>query len=397
MRKIRVLIVVPDISASVGVAKCMPMLLHGLDRERYEAYVACGWHDESEISLLPAIESAGFPIYRRHFIWWIPSPERWGIFQLIQFFKTLRGRVNALANIIEKHEIDVVYSNAMPFIEAALAAKITRRGHIWHLHECIDGNKDLRPYLPSSLATRFIAWLSARVIVNSEFLARSLRTPSLAHKLSVVHNATVTQSVSNPKLGQLRRILGIQDNVPLVGMIGSIIPRKGQETFVRAAQLVSAKRKDAAFVLIGRHEPEYLNKVNNLIAELGLKEKFHILGSRNDIPQLLMDIDLLVLASLQETFGLVVIEAMAAGKPVVATRSGGPDEIVVDGQTGYLVPIGDSVAMAEKILAVIDTPEMGVRMGAAGRQRVEAFFSETAYVQQIQDIITDVFHRKEGP
>lgn len=379
---------VPDISAAVGVAKGIPLLLRGLDRDRFEPFFACGWEADDAFTILPDIQALDIQIYRRHFVWWIPSPQRWGPGHLAAFFGTLRSRVHAVANIIKRHRIDVVYSNAVPFIEGALAARLTRTPHVWHLHECIAGNDDLRAYLPGSVSERMVTALSTAVITNSQFLSNSLRLPALLAKAHVIPNATQVPDVCPPESAlPLRPVLAIGRERPLIGLIASIIPRKDPETFVRAARRVCDQRADAVFVVIGRDEGEHALHIKALVRTLDLEEQMRFLGVRSDIPALINDLDVLVLSSVQETFGMVLIEAMAAGKPVIATRSGGPEEIVEDGRTGFLVPVAEPVAMAQSILELIDSPQRARQMGLAGHARARAHFSEESHIARIQAVL----------
>jgi glycosyltransferase involved in cell wall biosynthesis len=113
----------------------------------------------------------------------------------------------------------------------------------------------------------------------------------------------------------------------------------------------------------------------NLAKELGLENRLSFLGFRQDVPDILNDLDIFVLPSTSEGFPLVVLEAMACAKPVVATRCGGTGEMVDEGRTGYMVPVADASAIASRVSELLNQPEGGASMGRAAKLRVESEFS----------------------
>jgi glycosyltransferase involved in cell wall biosynthesis len=126
-----------------------------------------------------------------------------------------------------------------------------------------------------------------------------------------------------------------------------------------------------------------------LVAELGISDRFRFLGFTPDVRPAVVDFDILTLPSLQEPFGRSIIEAMALGAPVVATRVGGVPEIITDGEHGLLVPPDDPAALAEAIDRLLGDAALRARLGAAGRDRVHECFDVAKLGQRIQDIIVD--------
>ena len=122
-------------------------------------------------------------------------------------------------------------------------------------------------------------------------------------------------------------------------------------------------------------DPGYYQMLLEERARFGLEEKFHFLGFRQDIPELLSQSDLLVLPSLRESFSMVVLEAMNAALPVVATRSGGAEELIVDGENGFLVPVGEPSLMADRILFLLNHESLAHQMGEKGYAAVKSKFS----------------------
>lgn len=183
---------------------------------------------------------------------------------------------------------------------------------------------------------------------------------------------------------RVRRSLNVPEDVFLVGTVGRLSKQKAPADFIRAAFLVSQTQPQAHFVWVGDGELEA--EARSLVHSLGLDDVFHFAGHRDDIPDLLKVMDCFVLASHWEGFSLSVLEAMAAGLPVVISKVSGAAEAVVDAETGYLVPIGDVQALAEVIEQFVSDPQKSVAFGAAGRQRVEQKFTLARMVKEIEEI-----------
>ncbi|HVL18655.1 MAG TPA: glycosyltransferase [Gemmatimonadales bacterium] len=173
--------------------------------------------------------------------------------------------------------------------------------------------------------------------------------------------------------------------------VARLDPQKGLHHLVAAAALVPEAR-----VMVVGEGPER-PALETEIARLGLGDRVHLLGFRSDVPDLLAASDLFVLPSLFEGLPLSILEAMAAGKPVVATAIGGNDEAVVDGATGLLVPPGDPQALADAIRALLRDPERRRRLGEAGRRRAEAEFSATAMVRRVAAVYDELLAASDRP
>ena len=129
----------------------------------------------------------------------------------------------------------------------------------------------------------------------------------------------------------------------------------------------------------------------------GIEQNVHFLGYRRDIPDLLGLTDIVIMPSLRESFGLAALEAMAMKLPVIASRIGGLEEVVEHEKTGLLVAPGDAAALAEAILRLAENPEMGKKMGEAGRRRVERCFGLESTVRRIEELYFDLLTGKMPP
>ena len=174
---------------------------------------------------------------------------------------------------------------------------------------------------------------------------------------------------------ELRRREGLGPG-PVIGMAGWIWPWKGQDVFLRAGAALAGRWPTARFVLVGGTGDEaFRRRLDEMVDELGLVGRVVFAGDRPDVYDWFDAMDVAVHASWGEAFGLVLVEAMALGTPVVATSAGGPSEIVVDGESGILVPPGDHRAMAEAIARTLD-PSVAATMAAAAAERAGQFSAD---------------------
>jgi glycosyltransferase involved in cell wall biosynthesis len=184
-----------------------------------------------------------------------------------------------------------------------------------------------------------------------------------------------------------------------VGLVGRISPWKGQHIFIQAAALVNQRFPHARFFIIGAAlfgEDQYEQEVRQLPRQLGIHENVEFSGFRNDIGRAIAELDLLVHAStIGEPFGQVIIEGMAAGKPVVATNGGGVPEIVEDGRTGILVPMADIEAMASAICRILSDPASAKAMGLRARQSVADHFTIEQTARRVEAVYAELLDSAE--
>jgi glycosyltransferase involved in cell wall biosynthesis len=175
---------------------------------------------------------------------------------------------------------------------------------------------------------------------------------------------------------EARRRLGLPARGPLIGIVGRLQQWKGMHVLVEAMSTVRRSYPDAHCVVVGgKHalEPDYPAYLEGRIAALGLGDRVLLAGLQQNAPEWMQAMDIVVHASDREPFGIVIIEAMALGKPVIAGDDGGPTEIVTNGVTGLLAPYGNAAALASSILQYLDNPELSRRVGAAARERALQF------------------------
>jgi glycosyltransferase involved in cell wall biosynthesis len=242
---------------------------------------------------------------------------------------------------------------------------------------------------PGVLATVHLvadALMNRNVLAQMRVMARAVdrhvesRLASLgipAGKLSLIRNGIDPHRFRVARDQRLRIALAGNSAAPAVLTAARLTQQKALGVLLAAAALVP----DATFLLAG--EGPERPALEAMAAELGISSRVRFLGARHDIAELLALSDLFVLPSLAEGLPISVLEAMASARPVVATRIGGTDEVVVEGETGLLVPAGDAEALSAAIRRVLGDPGLARRLGEAGRARVHQEFSLSGMIAAV--------------
>lgn len=276
----------------------------------------------------------------------------------------------------------VVHCNSLKSdVLGGVAGRLARKRVVWHVRDRIAPE-----YLPGKVVgvfRRLARWVPWYVVANSHATLETLGLPGgflrAGRRARVVHDGVVVgDGVTRGQGDKVTRGPGDLR----IGIVGRISPWKGQEVFLRAVEMMRGKLPEGVrvrFQIIGAalfEEAGYEKEIRELAVKLGLGEVVEFTGFRSDVLEVIGGLDILVHAStIGEPFGLVVAEGMAAGKAVVATRGGGVVEIVEDGVSGLLVPMGDAGALAEAVLRLCGDEGLRERLGAAGRRRVEERFT----------------------
>ena len=246
---------------------------------------------------------------------------------------------------------------------------------------------------------RLFSSLADVIICNSCAVARRfLKKGTISDKVRVVYNGVDTERFS-PAISpdKFRREFGIGENELIVGIASRFDKRKGHEDFFKAAKEIIRVEKNVRFLVVGgavfdNHE-EREQYLRDRAKSLDLKDKVIFSGFRQDMPEVYAAIDIFVLPSLQEACARVLLEAMASGKPVIATSLGGNPEIVVDEVTGILVPAKDARALAQAMLRLIREPDTARQMGEAGRKRSQECFTIAENLVKIEFIYGELLNK----
>ena len=298
--------------------------------------------------------------------------------------------VPQLAHLMRREKTQLLYCNNM-MVKAigALASQLAGVPCVFHVRNLHQQWAKVKLYGNLARLPRV-----RRVIANSEASAVPYRR-YVPGKVTVVHNG-IDLAEYHPEVtprGSLRRQLGISPDATVVGFTGFITPRKGLVPLIEAAARLLATRPTLVFVVVGRvpvgapvdHQAEYQARAR----ELGIADRFLFAGFREDVRPAVVDFDLLVLPSFQEPFGRSIIEAMALGTPVVASRVGGIPEILTDGADGLLVAPGDVAGLAQAIAALVDDRERRRSLAQAALARARTSFDVSVLSARIQALLLE--------
>jgi glycosyltransferase involved in cell wall biosynthesis len=295
--------------------------------------------------------------------------------------KVLRLAYIAIKKIYAEEHIDLIYSNTTTVLIGAIFAKLNHVQHIWHVHEMI-----VQPKFMFYVNGFFLQHFGQRIIAVSHAVKKHWISFVDETKITVIHNGIDTSPFENTK-GNLKQELGISDNVLLIGMIGRVNIFKGQEYFLEIAHLLNTQYDNVEFVLVGDayRGYEYLyERIDNLIRAKRIRNIVHNLGYRKDIPNIIKSLNILILPSqLPDSFPTVILEAMAAAVPVVATEQGGAVEMIEPDVTGYLIPLKNAAIAAEKIAYLITDEQLRIQFGIKGKDRLHQLFTLPAFQQQL--------------
>lgn len=299
------------------------------------------------------------------------------IFGLLRLpFEILRS-VWQIDRAVAGRKIFAVHSNTLAVLGGAFWAKWRKVPHLWHIHELIQS-----PWIARAGFPWLVLKMADKVICNSNMTAKWVfeEQPFLKHKTVVVWNGLER---SNPPLPP-PMLIGDRIVVALVGRINRL---KGQSVFVDAAtHLWKQGFRHITYLIVGSTpvgQEHYLEQIKRLISQSPASTMIEIKDFTENIWSIWDACDIAVVPSTEpESFGLVAIEAMAAGKPVIAAAHGGLLDIVVDGETGYLIQPGNPTALAEAIAKLVSVPELRIRFGDAGRKRQADRFTLSRQIEE---------------
>ena len=289
---------------------------------------------------------------------------------------------------------DLLYANSpKSFLVAALAGAIARRPVVWHLRDILGEGHFSAPNVRVMIAAA--NWRAVRVVANSRATADAFVAaggkPSL---VTVVHNGidpAPFDALAPDARRTVRTELGIPADAFVAGCFSRLHPWKGQAVFLDAV----ARMPEVHALVVGgalfSGEAPYEAELRARTEHPALAGRVHMLGVRDDVPRLLAACDVVVHASvLAEPFGRVIVEAMLASRPVIATRTGGVPEVVTDGETGVLVPPGDARVLGEALEALRREPTRSATLARRGAAHARACFSRDAMLAGVRRVIDEV-------
>jgi len=310
------------------------------------------------------------------------------VFILDYIFKILPGNTarfikitKELLSIIRKNRIDIIHVN------------LHKKTQNFWLAFFLSGKPvimNLRENVRLEIFEKLVINRFSRILCVSESIRQAFLKPRLSDiltrfdekKMIVFYNGLDTERFKPGPVRSLRQELKAGDDEPLVGLIGAIDPVKGQDIFIQAARLVCDKYPKARFVMAGdlyapnvpdKRKRAYKEGLGQAVKDFGFENNVFMLGFRDDIPQIMNSIDILVQPSSQEALGMALVEAMACEKPVIGTKVDGIPEVIGNEGAGILIDRTPE-ALAKAILFYLENPDESGKAGTLGRRRVKEMF-----------------------
>jgi glycosyltransferase involved in cell wall biosynthesis len=308
----------------------------------------------------------------------------------------------ALARLVRRNAIDIVHVHSRrDYVPAVLAARLARRARLLLHAHLVRALGD-----PPRLAGRFFRWGADRVIAVSEAVRQRLLQEhgfSLSF-VPLLPNGVDVTAYEKGDGAALRKTWGIPPDALVIGMIGRL-NAKGQDLLLSAGPDLIRSNPQVWFVVAGPvGAADDRERLLRQAQALGIADRLILPGMIEDVPSAMAAFDILAHLPSDESFGLALAEAMAAGKPTVATDIGGCREVVLDRQTGFLVPFGDAAALhaaLQQLLDPVTGPSLRTRMGVAGRDRIITDFSLDRQVERLytlyQQVRTEASAQKQAP
>ena len=376
-----------------GAERMLLQTLGELDRRAFRPYLVV----PRSGPLLVEAEEAGLPTAVVPMKWWLTDRRQvWK--QPLAWLWNLRA-VFKLKRLILEKDVALVCSNSAAAVGGAWAARLARRPHVWIIHEILSGERPLLSFfLGNKRLVRTIRRWSRRVVVNSLASARPFQGSG---PVEVVYNGVSLPPGGRSRNSGLGQRLGLKKGDRVVGVVGKIAPEKGQLELVRAAGLAGRRVKGLKLLIVGAAaDPRTMASLHREIQGLGLEDRVVLAGYVEDVFSALGLMDLLVSASRIESFGRTTVEAMAAGIPVLAVRTGGLPEVIQNGKNGFLVESGspESLAAAIEKFYALKKAEVAAVV-RAGRRTVASRFRIEPQVRKLERVFKDVLSEagKERP
>ena len=369
-----------------GRTKAVVDLVHHMDRRRFRPVVCALQEDPAAGGLEDMIESDAIHIHKR------PGLRP--------------GTVRTLSRIVREREVGVIHAfNPGPAVYGGLAGLLRRRPVLCSLSAfaCLTAKGEHR-YVPQPfysgtrgdrLRNRTAGWLVSYYVAVSESLGRRFiadnRVPE--RKLRVVpYGVDCAPAGAGAELAgaalKLRREQGIPAGAPVVGSVARLVEQKDFPTLLRAFGALPADCAAAHLVLVG--DGPKRKDLEELTSQLGLASHVHFTGMRRDVPAALAMMDVFVLSSKFEPFGVSLLEAMAAGKAIVSTRVNETAEILEDGRCGVLVPPEDTAAMADALRRLLTDAALRRSLADAARARAERCYSVSAMTHAYETLYCEL-------
>jgi len=369
---------VHGIEAIGGAERDLISLVKTLDRQKWEPHVVCPgtgpFRDQLHAIAVPT-HAFSFPPWRK-----------------ARSFFQRRSAVLRLGALVNQLDPAMIHVNDFWWLPHTVRAIESRRSNpvpiVAHVRQEIEPAKVQRYWLDRVEA----------VIAMSRQIEQSLIAGGVsASKVRTLYSGIDLSEKQHMHDGQaIRQMIGIPNGAVLLGTVANLFPRKGYEVMLRALPAIVRAAPTVHYVIVGSDDSDYADRLKRLAHELKIADRVHIVGFQDPVQPFLASLDLYVHPALMEGFGIAVVEAMAMGKAVVATTTGGLPEVVAQGETGLLVPPGDVESLAATVVSLLQDRVRREQLGRNGSARAHEHFSLDAYVANVEHLYGQVLAAQKG-
>lgn len=381
MSKIHVFQVAKSIG---GVGSYVRRLVRHLNKDRFQITVAClgeGAEElEAELSQIPGVNA--FSISMAHHI--SAFSDLYVIYRLYQ--------------IIRKEKFDLIHAHtSKPGFFVRLAAigtgiPVIYRPANFSFYDGISKWKIVLYVLLERFAARFLTERLMFVSSGERQMARDYKVGVESQFALIRTGIDVNEFEPNADVNHIFDTYKIPADAKVVGTVARLVEDKDPYNFLQAAKLVHEQHPNAHFLWVG--DGPLTDDLHKKIKEFGLQEVFHLTGYQSNVRDFLQAMDIFVLSSISEGLSISMLEAMASGLPVVSTLVNGADETIRDGETGLLVPVGDSEKLAGAIRKLLSEPSLMQEMGRRAREHIRSHFSFDEMIHKIESLYEEIYDKK---
>lgn len=378
-------------SQLTGGSNTLYQLIQGLDKDKFYPILLSQKHD----ALTKKLEECGietkiieFPhildVYNKSIL-------QYSLVKKIQSLIAIIKYNIQIASLVRKEKIDLIWTNNLrALLTASITAKLLGIPIIWNvwLGEKSEGYFKLLNSIGLALSNRVVTEYKNQK--HDLFSGGQIRKYN--DKFRTVYTS-LPDKFKDFDSYDSRKKFGLSNKEFVIGTVASIIPRKGHIYILEAVREIKKHSKNIKYLIAGdipsNHYKDHYERLKKSVKENELEENVHFLGFRDDIPEVLSCLDLLVLTSSNEGVPVAIKEAMAMAKPVVATSVGGISEAIVNGETGILIPPADVNALTSAIKFIMENPEKAREMGLNAKKRVEELFSSESYIKNYEAVLSE--------
>ena len=306
-----------------------------------------------------------------------------------------------LKKIIIDEGIDLVHTNNSICPVGALAAWVAGIPHVWHIRESFGSGRQYRPILGNNITYWLMSKWSKAIICNSSYTAEPFQEKNIPHV--IIQNGIDLENFPNREIEgkKLKSRIGIGENNLVVGMVGNLTTElKKHDEFLEMAALLRVTVPNLTYAIFGGsadlEQTDYTQRLAQKSRELNIADKLIWVDFIKDTGSIMASLDVLVHPARTEGSGRVVMEAMAAGKPVVGINSGGVRELIQDGLTGFLIQPGDIMEMTHKVKRLVEDEVLRKEIGENARRYAQNHFSDQATMNAILAIYCDLVHHERA-